>query len=249
MSSPRFYCDPKHCGNLALGAIITLPERAAVHASRALRLKAGDSAILFNGDGNDYASELLLVKKNMVTAKVKSVKRVECESPLKVLLLQAISSGDRMDFTIQKAVEMGVTAIQPIAAQRSVVKLSAERAEKRREHWQNIVISACEQSGRAIVPEVAAPLTLADWLGTSPQAVTRITLSPTASQTLQDLPKPTGEICLLIGCEGGLTENELDLATTHDFIPVRLGNRILRTETAALAALAAMQTLWGDYNS
>jgi len=260
MSTPRFYCAPKHC-NLAMGAIITLPERAAIHASRALRLKAGDGAILFNGDGNDYIGELLLVKKNVVTAKVKAVKKIKRESPLKVLLAQAISSGDRMDFTIQKAVEMGVTAIQPIAGQRSVVKLSAERAEKRREHWQNIVISACEQSGRAIVPEVAAPLTLADWLSATPSpykgegwgegksSTTLITLSPNSTQTLQDLPKPTGEICLLIGCEGGLTENELGLATTHDFTPVRLGNRILRTETAALAALAAMQTLWGDYNS
>lgn len=247
MSMPRFYCDPKYCGNLALGAVITLPERAAIHASRALRLQAGDSVILFNGDGNDHVSELMLVKKDVVTAKVKSIKKVECESPIKVTLAQAISSGDRMDFTIQKAVEMGVTAIQPIASQRSVVKLSGERAEKRREHWQNIVISACEQSGRALVPEVAAPLTLANWLGTTPTFTTRITLSPTATQTLQDLAKPTGEICLLIGAEGGLTADEIDLAVTHHFIPARLGNRILRTETAALAALAAMQTLWGDY--
>lgn len=249
MFMPRFYCDSKHCGNLALGAVITLPERAAIHASRALRLEAGDGAILFNGDGNDYISELLLVKKNVVTAKVKAVKKVECESPIKVTLAQAISSGDRMDFTIQKAVEMGVTAIQPIASQRSVVKLSGERAEKRREHWQNIVISACEQSGRALVPEVAAPLSLANWLGTAPAFTTRITLSPTATQTLQNLAKPTGEICLLIGCEGGLTADEIDLAATHHFISVRLGSRILRTETAALAALAAMQTLWGDYKA
>ncbi|HLD10205.1 MAG TPA: 16S rRNA (uracil(1498)-N(3))-methyltransferase [Methylophilaceae bacterium] len=250
---PRFYCDLKHDlkhrGNLALGAVITLPERAATHASRALRLETGDGVILFNGDGNDYISELLLVKKNIVTAKVKSIKKVECESPIKVTLAQAISSGDRMDFTIQKAVEMGVTAIQPIASQRSVVKLSGERAEKRREHWQNIVISACEQSGRALVPEVTAPLTLANWLGTEPAFRTRIMLSPTATQTLQDLANPTGAICLLIGPEGGLTADEIDLAATHHFIPVRLGSRILRTETAALAALAAMQTLWGDFKA
>lgn len=249
MSMPRFYCDSKHCGNLALGAFITLPERAAIHAGRALRLEAGDDAILFNGDGNDYISELLLVKKNVVTAKVKAVKKVECESPIKVTLAQAISSGGRMDFTIQKAVEMGVTVIQPITSQRSVVKLSDERAEKRREHWQNIVISACEQSGRALVPEVAAPLSLANWLDTAPAFTTRITLSPTATQTLQDLAKPTGAICLLIGCEGGLTADEVGLAVIHNFVPVRLGSRILRTETAALAALAAMQTLWGDYNT
>lgn len=232
-----------------MGAVITLPERAAIHASRVLRLQAGDGVVLFNGNGNDYASELLLVKKGVVTAKVKSIKKVERESPIKVTLAQAISSGDRMDFTIQKAVEMGITAIQPIASQRSVVKLSGERAEKRREHWQNIVISACEQSGRALVPEVAAPLTLANWLGAAPAFSTRITLSPTATQTLQDLANPTGAICLLIGPEGGLTEDEIDLAALHSFIPVRLGKRILRTETAALAALAAMQTLWGDYKT
>jgi 16S rRNA (uracil1498-N3)-methyltransferase len=247
MSLPRFYCDSKHCKNLALGAVITLPERAAIHASRALRLKEGDGVALFNGDGNDYISELVLIRKDVVTAKVKSIKKIENESPIKVTLAQAISSGDRMDFTIQKAVEIGVTAIQPIASQRSVVKLSGERAEKRREHWQNVVISACEQSGRAIVPEVASPLTLANWLGTAPVFTTRITLSPIATQALQDLKKPKGTICLLIGPEGGLAEDEIDLATAHNFIPVRLGNRILRTETAALAALAAMQTLWGDY--
>lgn len=245
MPTPRFHFD----GKLAQSIIVALPENAAIHASRALRLQAGDSAILFNGDGNDYLCELVLVSKNQVTARVLSVEHVNCESPLKVTLAQGISSGDRMDFTIQKAVEMGVTAIQPIASQRSVVKLSGERAEKRREHWQNIVISACEQSGRALVPAVAAPLSLADWLATSPKQTTRFLLSPTATQTLQNLPKPSDEICLLIGAEGGLTEDEVDLAVMQNFTPVRLGNRILRTETAALAALAAIQTLWGDYNT
>jgi 16S rRNA (uracil1498-N3)-methyltransferase len=245
MPTPRFHFD----GSLTRGATVALPENAAIHASRALRLQAGDSAILFNGDGHDYLCELVLVSKNQVTARVLAVEHVKRESPIRVILAQGISSGDRMDFTIQKAVEMGVTAIQPIATQRSVVKLAGERAEKRRDHWQNIVISACEQSGRALVPAVAAPLSLADWLTVTPRQATRLLLSPTATQTLQNLPKPTGEICLLIGAEGGLTEDEIDLAVTQHFTPVRLGNRILRTETAALAALAAIQTLWGDYNT
>ena len=255
MPTPRFYFPEK----LALGAIVTLPENAAIHACRALRLQVGDAATLFNGDGYDYGCEVLFIKKNTVTAKVKTLNRVDNESPLKVTLAQAISSGDRMDFTIQKAVEMGVTAIQPIASQRSVVKLTRERADKRREHWQNVVISACEQSGRAIIPEVFPPLSLANWLGTltpSPQrgegsgegkAPLKLSLSPTATQTLHDLSKPTGEVCLLIGAEGGLTPEEVDLAASQNFIAVRLGKRILRTETAALAALATMQTLWGDY--
>jgi 16S rRNA (uracil1498-N3)-methyltransferase len=262
MSMPRFYCPSQ----LAIGTIVRLPDNAAVHACRVLRLEVSDDVILFNGDGKDYLCQLLSIKKSEVTAIVTTMQEIERESALKVTLAQAISSGDRMDFTIQKAVEMGVTAIQPIASQRSVVKLSGDRAEKRREHWQNVVISACEQSGRAIVPQVAAPLSLANWLGATPASATagvvsakgpplhgdlgamRITLSPTATQTLQDLPKPTGEICLLIGAEGGLTQEEIDLAATHHFTPVRLGKRILRTETAALAALAAIQTLWGDFN-
>jgi 16S rRNA (uracil1498-N3)-methyltransferase len=245
MSSPRFFCAVP----LAPGLLIDLPEKSAIHASRALRLQTGDSAILFNGDGSDYLCELEMAAKSRVAARIVAVIRLDSESPIKVTLAQGISSGDRMDFTIQKAVEMGVTAIQPIATQRSVVKLSGERAEKRREHWQNIVISACEQSGRALVPHVAAPLALPDWLAaTSKQQALRLLLSPAADQTLQTLSKPIDEIFLLIGAEGGLTPEEMDLALSQQFTAVRLGNRILRTETAALAAMAAIQTMWGDYN-
>lgn len=241
---PRFYSPEK----LAPGALIKLSDNAAAHASRALRMKVGDSAVLFNGDGNDYQCELTYMSKSEVSAKVKSVSANTCESPLNITLIQAISSGDRMDFTIQKAVELGVTAIQPISSQRSVVKLSGERAEKRREHWQNVVISACEQCGRAIVPEVRPATSLAQWLGQSETAALRIILSPGASQSLNELPKPAGDIQLLIGAEGGLTEDEISLATTHQFTPIRLGNRILRTETAALTAISSLQTRWGDFN-
>lgn len=244
MPNPRFY----HPEKLAPGATITLTPNAAVHASRALRLQVGDQALLFNGDGNDYLCELIVVKKTEVVAKIKAVEHVDSESPLKISLAQAISSGDRMDYTIQKAVELGVGAIQPIASQRSVVKLTGERAEKRREHWQNVVISACEQSGRAVLPTVAAPLSLADWLARPSNADLRITLSPTAEHCLHELSPPQGDICLLIGAEGGLTEHEIALAASQGFVPVRLGNRILRTETAPIAAISAMQTLWGDFN-
>ena len=247
MANPRFYCNPETSDKLALGASIKLPENAAIHATRALRLNVGDQAILFNGDGQDYVSELTFVKKNEVVAKITKLKSVNNESPIRILLAQAISSGDRMDFTLQKAVEMGVTDIQPIASQRSVVKLSSERAEKRREHWQNVVNSACEQSGRAFVPKVAEPLSLSNWLATKPEAQTKITLSPTAEITLKSLPLPAGTICLLVGAEGGLTEDEINLAASQGFTPVKLGKRILRTETAPLAAIATMQTLWGDF--
>ncbi len=245
MSNPRFYISE----NLELGTITTLPSNAAIHASRVLRLTVGDYATLFSGDGYDYLCELITLTKSTVTAQVISKTDVDSESPLNITLLQAISSGDRMDYTIQKAVELGVNQIQPINSQRSLVKLSGERAEKRKEHWQNVVISACEQSGRAIVPKVNSPITLANWLSHNPLQAesTRITLSPIATQTLQDLPTPTGDIYLLIGAEGGLTQDEIDLANSQGFKPVQLGKRILRTETAALAAVSAMQFIWGDF--
>lgn len=243
MPSPRFYCNAK----LGPGVQLELPENAAHHASRVLRLKAGDQAILFNGDGHDYCVELLRVSKDGVTAKITDWSAANRESPLHVTLAQAISSGDRMDFTLQKAVELGVAAVQPLAAERSVVKLSGERADRRREHWQNVVVSACEQSGRANVPQVAAPMPLLNWLGTAQGFTQKIMLSPTAEHTLHELPKPEGDICLLIGCEGGFAPQEIQAAENCGFTPVRLGARVLRTETAALASLAAMQVLWGDF--
>lgn len=244
MATPRFYSSEK----LAPGSLIKLSDNAAIHASRALRMKVGDNAVLFNGDGNDYLCTLTFMSKSEVSAKIKSVLANNAESPLDINLIQAISSGDRMDFTIQKAVELGVNWIQPISSQRSVVKLTGDRAEKRREHWQNVVISACEQSGRALIPQVAAASSLPKWLGQTQNDGLRIILSPYATQSLHDLQKPEGTIHLLIGAEGGLTEDEINLATTHQFIPVRLGNRILRTETAALTAIAALQMQWGDFN-
>lgn len=243
MSTPRFYCD----ATLGPGVQLDLPENAAHHASRVLRLRAGDEAMLFNGDGNDYLVDLLRVSKEGVTAKVKSWQSIDRESPLKVTLAQAISSGDRMDFTLQKAVELGVGAVQPLAAERSVVKLSGERAERRREHWQNVVISACEQSGRAAVPDVAMPTPMLHWLGSMPDFSLKLMLSPVAERTLHDLPPPDGHICLLIGCEGGFAPTEIQAAESMGFTPVRLGPRVLRTETAALTALSAIQTLWGDF--
>jgi 16S rRNA (uracil1498-N3)-methyltransferase len=199
MANQRFYCDPKTSDKLALGAQVRLPESAAVHAIRALRLGVGDQAILFNGDGQDYISELIHVQKNEVIAKILKTKLVENESPIKILLAQAISSGDRMDFTLQKAVEIGVTEIQPIASQRSVVKLSGERAEKRREHWQNVVNSACEQSGRAFVPQVANPMSLSDWLGTKPEVETKITLANCRNHS-QRLKQTSGYYLLTSRC-------------------------------------------------
>ena len=244
MSNLRFYSSE----DLVIGATVKMSENAATHATRALRLNVGDNINLFNGDGFDYACELIVVTKSEVIAKVNASQARDTESPLNIILLQGISSGDRMDYSIQKAVELGVKQIQPIATERSVVKLSAERAEKRLEHWQNIVISACEQCGRATIPAVLAPKTLANWFAANPQSnTTRFLLNPIGAKRLAKLTKPNNEIQLLIGAEGGLTQAEIDLAITHGFQSVILGPRILRTETAGPTSIAAMQALWGDF--
>jgi 16S rRNA (uracil1498-N3)-methyltransferase len=236
---------------IKLGQTIMLPQSAATHATKALRLTTGDGITLFNGDGSDYACELIAVEKNQVLAKVLAVNAVNNESPLDITLIQAISSGDRMDFTIQKAVELGVKQIQPVTSQRSVVKLTAERAAKRTEHWQNIAVSACEQSGRAYVPTVNAPLNFSQLFIHLNKAATdhacKITLAPDAKNTLHGLNKPEGPIYLLIGAEGGLTADEIAISNQQGFESVLLGPRILRTETAALTAITAIQTLWGDF--
>jgi 16S rRNA (uracil1498-N3)-methyltransferase len=244
MSNLRFFSE----ATLELGATVELSTNAAAHATRVMRLNVGDTLVLFNGDGFDYTCELVSIKKNEVLASVQSNQKITVESPLSITLLQGISSGDRMDFTIQKAVELGVTAIQPINTERSVVKLNAERAEKRVEHWQGVVHAACEQSGRAIVPKVGAPMPLSAWLAKHPQNnACRILLNPVGAKRLAELTKPAGEIQLLIGAEGGLSPQEIDTAIAHGFQSIVLGPRILRTETAALTAIASMQTLWGDF--
>lgn len=242
MPVSRFYCPQR----LSPGQILDLPPDAAHHAAKVLRYEAGTKIVLFNGDGGEYEAEIAYVDKNRVSAKTLSHRARECESPIEVRLVQAISSGERMDFTLQKAVELGVSHIQPVSSERSVVKLSGERAEKRVQHWQGIVNSACEQSGRNIVPSVAPILNLPNWLGAAPSGL-RLLLSPAADLPLSGLDKPQGVITLLIGPEGGLSPKEIDMATSAGFQPVRLGARVLRTETAALAALAAMQALWGDF--
>lgn len=249
MSNLRFYSPPP----LQVGATITLSENAATHATKVMRLGVGDTLVLFCGDGADYTCELTNVQKSAVMAKVKSRQLVENESPLNITLLLGISAGDRMDIAIQKAVELGVNRVIPIKTERSVVKLDEDKAKKRVTHWQNIVVAACEQSGRAFVPQIEAPIALTAFLATTCASDTlRITLDPLADKKLADIlkpnsSKPTGEIQLLIGAEGGLSANEIMLASQHKFTGVQLGKRILRTETAPLAAIAAMNTLWGDF--
>jgi 16S rRNA (uracil1498-N3)-methyltransferase len=243
MSAPRFYLDQ----TLAPGARFSLPPGPARHAARALRLAEGDVITLFNGRGGEYAARIDRIQKDEVAVSVTGFADIERESRLRVILAQGISSGERMDYTLQKAVELGVTAIQPVAAKRSVVKLAGERADRRVSHWQGVVASACEQCGRNQVPTVAPPLTLAGWLGGPRPDGRLLFLSPLAEARLADLPAPTAMDCLIAGPEGGFEADEIAALHAVGATPVRLGPRVLRTETAALAALAAMQTLWGDY--
>ncbi|GAO34737.1 16S rRNA methyltransferase [Sulfuricella sp. T08] len=243
MTTPRFYCPEI----LAQSGMAELPEQAAHHAARVLRLQTGDKLSVFNGRGGEGEARITDIGKRNVTVEIVGWHAVERESPLQVLLAQAISAGEKMDFTLQKAVELGIGNIQPLASERSVVKLSGERAEKRVAHWQGVVVAACEQSGRNRVPEVAPIRPLLDWLGQQEGPGLHLMLSPVAEVGLRDLSKPTGNITLLVGPEGGLSPAEAEAAQRYGYTPVRLGARVLRTETAALAVLAAMQTLWGDF--
>ena len=250
MRIPRFYFPDA----LAPGARVSLPKEAAHHALRVLRMSEGDAVRLFNGDGLLYRAKIWRADKQDVVVLIEQGAEASCESPLSVTLVQGISSGERMDFSLQKSVELGITAIQPIQAERSVVKLSAERKEKRLRHWQQIVIAACEQCGRNVVPVVRPVLGLTEWLvqasgvgGQASGGELRIHLSPDAELRLRDLEKPTGPVLLAVGPEGGFSEQEHAALQQFGFVGVKLGPRVLRTETAGLAALAAMQMAWGDF--
>lgn len=235
-----------HDAPLAIGREVDLTERAARHAREVLRLKPGAQIALFNGDDGEFEAVIEQVTKNRVSTTLKGSLPRLAEPALRIYLAQAISTGERMDYTLQKAVELGITLIQPLTSERSVVKLDAERAQKRRDHWQGVLHSATEQCGRVSPPLLAELRTLNDWLGTlRPQS--GLILQPGAAQRLADLAPPHEPVWLLAGPEGGFSDREVDAALLAGLTAVSLGPRILRTETAALAALAAMQTLWGDF--
>ena len=247
MNLPRFYCREA----LSPGAHIELPEPVARHAVRVLRLPPGAPMILFDGRGGEYLAHIERITKDKVFAELSAWNDVERESPLSVTLVQALQAGEKMDFTIQKAVELGVRDIVPVESRRSVLKLAGERAAKRVAHWQGVAAAACEQSGRNQVPLVAPLERLDQWLARpAPPDTLRLMLAPGAEQTFNDL-MPAGrqatQIQLLIGAEGGLDPQEIVAAQQVGFQAVRLGPRILRTETAGLAALSVLQLLWGDF--
>lgn len=240
-TATRLYCDLP----LSPGAEIVLPEAAARHAVTVLRLQAGDTLNVFNGAGGEYRASLVAVNKREVRARLIEFDAAERESPLKITLALGISAGERMDYSLQKATELGVTAIQPLATERSVVKLAGERADKRLQHWQHVVIAACEQCGRNRVPAVAPVQKFFSYLAAVDRSKRLLMLSPDAATPLKRV-QASDEVILLIGAEGGLAPSEYQAAEASGFEPVSLGPRILRTETAPVAALAVLQALWGD---
>jgi 16S rRNA (uracil1498-N3)-methyltransferase len=238
--APRFHCPgPLEAGRFAL------PEAVFHHAVRVRRLRAGDALVLFDGEGREALARLEVVGRDAAEVGIERVATIDRESPLAIALLQGISSGDRMDYTLQKAVELGVTAILPVAMERSIVRLSDERAEKRVAHWREVVVSACEQCGRNRVPSVMPVRRLDEALAAAADRKGFV-LSTTATRRLRELERPGTGLALLAGPEGGLAPHETALAMRAGFEALSLGPRVLRTETAAVAALAAMQALWGD---
>jgi len=226
-------------------ASLELPEAAAHHAARVLRLREGEAVVLFDGRGGEYAATLSMPGRGRVLAATGERRDPARESPLAVTLVQAVSSSDKMDFTIQKAVELGVAAIQPVFSARSVVRLSGEREAKKLAHWRRIAIAACEQCGRNRIPEVREPVALDRYAAPAGDAGAKILLSPSGAGRLADLAR--GPLTLAAGPEGGFNGEEEQRLLRAGFAAVRLGPRILRTETAALAALAALNALAGDF--
>ena len=233
---------------LSPGTELALPESAAAHLSRVLRLTIGDECVLCNGDGRDHAARIVAQDKRGVRVAIESDRVIDNESPLRITLLQGVARGEKMDLILQKATELGVSAIAPLWSQRSEVKLDGERAAKRLAHWRGVVTSACEQCGRARVPEVAAPVALAAALEALPVGGLRLILDPEGELALNAMSLDSHEhVALAVGPEGGWSPTDREQLRAAGFQGLRLGPRILRTETAGLAALAIMQTVAGDF--
>jgi 16S rRNA (uracil1498-N3)-methyltransferase len=230
---------------LAQGQRLSLPPDAAHRIAAVLRLRVGDRVQLFNGEGGHHEASILSVGRRGVLVETGPRRSRERESPLVVTLAQGISRGQKMDYTLQKAVELGAARIVPLVTEHGNVRLDHERAAARMLHWKNVIIGACEQCGRDVMPELASPIAFADWLvGCEPSRT--LLLDPDAVRGLSTIEPAPAVLCLLAGPEGGFSPAETDLARGRGCIPVRLGPRVLRTETAAVAALAACQVLWGD---
>jgi 16S rRNA (uracil1498-N3)-methyltransferase len=244
MRTPRIFTDSP----LATGGQCELDDNAAQHVGRVLRMQAGQALVLFNGDGKDYTATITESGKKRVAVAVEDAEQNLTESNLEIVLGQALSKGDRMDYAVQKAVEMGVTRIVPLSTERCDVKLKGDREDKRLRHWRQIAISAAEQCGRARVPEIHPVMALPDWFSHTGDCDLRLVLHHRTEQSLGSLAQPS-RVALMIGPEGGLSQDEIIAAEATGFIPVALGPRVLRTETAPVAVMALCQWLWGDFGN
>jgi 16S rRNA (uracil1498-N3)-methyltransferase len=246
MPETRLYIDLP----LAPGGTVELHDDRARYVSKVLRLRPGDRITLFDGRGAEYVSTIEALRKGVVTVAVVDRLEVIRESPLQIHLLQGVSRGERMDFVVQKATELGVARMTPVLTEYSVVKLNEKRAARKLTHWRGVAASACEQCGRNVLPLIDAPIALRNWMGDHADGrESRIVLVPGATSTValvNENRDPAGTITALVGPEGGLSEAEIELATACRFHPIAFGPRTLRTETAAIALLASLQTLQGD---
>ena len=234
-------------GNYDTETQLELDADKAHYLNRVLRMRVDDSLFVFDGQGSEFNATIRKMDKTRATLQIGDRVAAHTESKLRIHLVQGISRGERMDFVVQKATELGVKRITPVLTEFGVVKLDAARAEKRHDHWQKIAVSACEQSGRLRLPLIDTPLPLKTWFAAKPeQADTELILRPGAATTLADVDTPRTKVCVLIGPEGGFSDSELEDAKFVGFRAVSLGPRVLRTETAAIAALAVLQSLWGD---
>lgn len=244
MNNPRLLVPRR----LATGDSVTVEGQPAHHVTHVLRMRSGGEIRVFDGMGREHHAILTDIGRGNITLEIGAVIPGDRESTLRILLAQGIARHDRMDMIFQKAVELGVQTIQPLWLQRSQNFVKGERLQKRLQHWQGVIASACEQCGCNTLPQLLPPAGLSEWLGLLSMESLKLLLQPDSSKTLTSLARPAGEIILLVGPEGGLNKDEQSIALAGGFIGLRLGPRILRTETAALAAIAGLQTLWGDFN-
>ena len=241
MRQSRIYTPQR----LAKGETVTLEGPASHYLTRVLRVADGDPVTLFNGDGRNYDAEVCAVRRHVVEVSVHGARDAGGESPMRITLVQAISRGERMDYSIQKATELGVYEIQPLTSRRVEVRLDEKRLAKRMAHWRGVAISACEQSGRARVPEIRTPVSLAQWISSNGDS-TRLVLSPCANTRLSSLSISDGTVSILTGPEGGFSDKEMNDLRAGGITPVSMGPRVLRTETAGPAAIAVLQAIAGD---
>ena len=242
MRLTRVYVDAA----LEPGALLTLTGGAAGHLTRVLRLRPKAALTLFNGHGGEYAASVERVRRSEVTVAVGQHEPIERESPFPLTLAQGVSRGERMDLVVQKATELGVARLVPVLTERSIVRLDEEQSDRKSNHWRAVAIAACEQCGRNRLPEVALPTQLREFLRQPPGDNVRLLLSPSATRRIEDVPRPARGATVLIGPEGGLADEEQQLAEGAGYTAVNLGPRVLRTETAAIAALTLLQREFGD---